>query len=61
MKKKALSLLLALAFCLALPIPASANSAEPPYLTILVEHPPADLKLTLTLGEGSLQESYTLQ
>ena len=61
MKKKALSLLLALAFYLALPIPASANSAEPPYLTILVEHPPADLKLTLTLGEGSLQESYTLQ
>lgn len=67
MKKKALSLLLALAFCLALPIPASANSAEPPGLTVLVLDPPEELRLTLTLTEEgadpmtwSLRESSVL-
>ena len=36
MKKKVLALLSALVFCLILPLPASANSAEPPGLTVLV-------------------------
>ena len=34
MKKKARALLLALALCLLVPLPASANGVEPPYLTI---------------------------
>ena len=36
MKKKVLALAAALVFCLLLPISASANSAEPPGLTVLV-------------------------
>lgn len=56
MKKKARALLLALALCLLVPLPASANGVEPPYLTILVENPPADLQLTLTVVDEASQE-----
>ena len=53
MKKKVLALLSALVFCLILPLPASANSAEPPQLSVVVEHPPDDLELSLVFcGKG---------
>ena len=60
MKKKARALLLALALCLLVPLPASANGVEPPYLTILVENPPADLQLTLTVVDETSQEEHVL-
>ena len=60
MKKKARALLLALAMCLLVPLPASANGVEPPYLTILVENPPADLQLTLTVVDETSQEEHVL-
>ena len=47
MKKKALCILAAAVFCFILPWPASANSAEPPCLTVLVPAPPEDLELTI--------------
>ena len=60
MKKKVRALLLALALCLLVPLPASANGVEPPYLTILVENPPADLQLTLTVVDETSQEEHVL-
>ncbi len=60
MKKKARALLLALALCLLVPLPASANGVEPPYLTILVENPPADLQLTLTVVDETSLEEHVL-
>ena len=53
--------MLALAFCLGLPVTASANGLEPPYLTILVTHPPKDLELTLVLEDDASQEPFVLQ
>lgn len=47
MKKKALCILAAVVLCFVLPWPASANSAEPPCLTVLVPAPPEDLELTI--------------
>lgn len=52
MKKKAFVLCLSLLFCLLLPLPASANSAEPPCLTIVVQRPPEDLSLTVEFDNG---------
>ena len=60
MKKKAIPLVLAFVFCLLLPLPASANGVELPYLTILVENPPADLQLTLTVVDETSQEEHVL-
>ena len=57
MKKKVLALALALVFCLLLPISASANSAEPPGLTVLVLNPPENLTLSLTLTEEGAEPS----
>ena len=58
MKKKALCILAAVLFCLALPWPASANSMEPPELTVVVMDPPEDLELSLMVcregQEGSI-------
>lgn len=53
--------MLVLAFCLGLPVTASANGLEPPYLTILVTHPPKDLELTLVLEDDASQEPFVLQ
>ncbi len=39
MKKRVLCIIAAVVFCLAVPVPALANSAGLPYLTILVETP----------------------
>ena len=62
MKKKVLALLSALVFCLILPLPASANSAEPPGLTVLVLDPPEDLHLSLTLTEeGTAPRTWPLK
>lgn len=47
MKKRVLSVVLALLFCLALPVTALANAAEPPRLSVLVLNPPEDLQLSL--------------
>ena len=47
MKKRVLSVVLALLFCLALPVTALANAAEPPRLSVLVLNPPKDLQLSL--------------
>lgn len=57
MKKKVLALAAALVFCLLLPISASANSAEPPGLTVLVLNPPENLTLSLTLTEEGAEPS----
>ena len=56
MKKKALCFLLALAFCLLLPLPALANAAEPPRLSVLVLNPPEDLALSLVFSWGDEEE-----
>ncbi len=49
-------LLLVMMFCVwmiaSLPITAAANSAEPPSLVILVNHPPDDLSIVLVSGES---------
>lgn len=47
MKKKVLALILALLVCLLLPVSVSANSAEPPCFTVVVQNPPEDLTLTV--------------
>ena len=47
MKKKVLCVIAAVVFCLAVPLPASANSMEPPELTVVVMDPPEDLELSL--------------
>ena len=52
MKKKAFVCLFAVLFCFILPLPASANSAEPPCFTVVVQNPPADLTLTVEFGSG---------
>ena len=40
MKKKAIPLVLVFVFCLLLPLPARANAAEPPQLSVVVLNPP---------------------
>lgn len=59
MKKRVLVLLLALVVCLILPMPALANSAEPPRLSVLVENPPEDLALSLVFTRGDEREPVT--
>ena len=58
MKKKVLCVIAAVVFCLAVPLPASANSMEPPELTVVVMDPPEDLELSLMVcregQEGSI-------
>ena len=49
MTKKLFSFILALLLILALPVSVSANSAEPPGMTIIVEGAPEDITLTLEL------------
>ena len=61
MKKKVLCVIAAVVFCLALPLPASANSAGLPYLTILVENPPAGLELSLTVESEGTQKTYPIE
>ena len=54
MKKKVLCVIAAVVFCLAVPVPALANSVGLPYLTILVENPPAGVELSLpVVSEGT--------
>lgn len=61
MKKKVLCIIAAVVFCLALPVPALANSAGLPYLTILVENPPAGLELSLTVESEGTQKTYPIE
>ncbi|MBE6959925.1 MAG: hypothetical protein E7448_04295 [Ruminococcaceae bacterium] len=51
MHKKLSAFILALLLIFTLPISASANSAEPPGMTIIVENAPDDISLTLELVE----------
>lgn len=51
MAKKLSALIVALLLILALPVSASANAAEPPGITIIVEDAPDDISLTLELAE----------
>ena len=60
MKKKVLCILAAVLFCLALPWPASANSAEPPCFTVLVPAPPGDLELTIEFDSAQGEEPQRL-
>lgn len=57
MKKKALVLCLSLLLCLLLPLPASANAAEPPRLSVIVLNPPEDLRLSLVFTSQDQEES----
>ena len=50
MKKKAIPLVLAFVFCLLLPLPARANAAEPPQLSVVVLNPPQGLELSLVFS-----------
>ena len=60
MKKKALCILAAAVFCFILPWPASANSAEPPCVTVLVLAPPGDLELTIEFDSAQGEEPQRL-
>lgn len=60
MKKRGIALAAALLFCLLLPLPASANSAEPPCLTVLVMAPPEDLSLTIEFDGAQGREPQRL-
>lgn len=51
MKKKLSALIAALLLILALPVSVSANSAEPPGMTVIVEGAPEDMELFLELKE----------
>ena len=54
--------ILTLLFLLAgLVLPASANSAEPPNIIILVPNPPEDLSLTISFPDMELQPSLVLE
>lgn len=61
MKKRVLCIIAAVVFCLAVPVPALANSAGLPYLTILVENPPAGLELSLTVESEGTQKTYPIE
>lgn len=56
MKKKALALCLAVLASFLLPLPASANSAEPPRLSVIVMNPPEDLELSLVFTKPGAEE-----
>ena len=54
MVKKTISILtVVLALCMLLSITASANSAEPPGLTVIVSNPPPGLTLSLRFPDGT--------
>lgn len=60
MKKRCLTLLLALALFLGVPVTASANGLESPCLTVLVPHPTWRLSLTLEFDAGTSLEPLVL-
>ena len=60
MKKKVLCVIAAVVFCLALPVGALANSAEPPCVTVLVLAPPGDLELTIEFDSAQGEEPQRL-
>lgn len=60
MKKRLLTLILALALCLGVPVTASANGLESPCLTVLVPHPTWKLSLTLEFDSGTSLEPLVL-
>lgn len=47
--------------CLLVPLPASANSAEPPCLTVYVTGSPSDLELSLQFPDGSIETGIPLE
>lgn len=60
MKKKVLCIIAAVVFCLAVPVGALANSAEPPCVTVLVLAPPGDLELTIEFDSAQDEEPQRL-
>ena len=60
MKKRVLCVITAVVFCLALPVGALANSAEPPCVTVLVLAPPGDLELTIEFDSAQGEEPQRL-
>ena len=60
MKKKVLCIIAAVVFCLAVPVGALANSAEPPCVTVLVLAPPGDLELTIEFDSTQGEEPQRL-
>lgn len=58
MTRKLSAFIVAFLFILALPISVSANSAEPPGMTIIVEDAPDDISLSLVLPEESEYKVY---
>lgn len=60
MKKRVLCVIAAVVFCLAVPVGALANSAEPPCVTVLVLAPPGDLELTIEFDSAQGEEPQRL-
>lgn len=60
MKKRVLCIITAVVFCLAVPVGALANSAEPPCVTVLVLAPPGDLELTIEFDSAQGEEPQRL-
>ena len=60
MKKRVLCVIAAVVFCLAVPVGALANSAEPPCVTVLVLAPPGDLELTIEFDSTQGEEPQRL-
>ena len=60
MKKRLLTLILALVLCLGVPVTASANGLESPCLTVLVPHPTWKLSLTLEFDADTSLEPLVL-
>lgn len=60
MKKRVLCIIAAVVFCLAVPVGALANSAEPPCVTVLVLAPPGDLELTIEFDSAQGEEPQRL-
>ena len=58
MTKKLSAFILALLLIFALPVSVSANAAEPPGMTIIVEDAPDDISLTLELAEEPEYEPH---
>lgn len=58
MRKRVVCLTIAFLLFLAMPLPAAANSAEPPSFAVLVEDPPEDLAVSLRLESGESESPY---
>ncbi len=58
--KTALFLLISISICLLFPVTASANSVEPPILTVIVINPPDDLSLSLLFSDDTNTEPIIL-